>query len=140
MSSFLLRSTGGLAARATTPHSTTFQNMMARRFLSSVITLSDEDAVEKFRMLNGKSILYFTASWCPPCKQIKPIYEDLSDKYKDKVAFGKVDVDENDGAAMDFEIQAVPTFVVFHGETAIHKFSGADPNKLESMIQDLESR
>ena len=34
----------------------------------SVIHLDGEEAVEKFRMINQKSILYFTATWCPPCK------------------------------------------------------------------------
>ena len=130
----------------------------------SVINLSDLEATEKFRQLNHKSILYFTAVWCkkkepislsscrrrstfcftlpppgPPCKAIKPVYEELAGKYSD-VAFGKVDVDENADAAIEFEISAVPTFVLFDGEDAVQRFSGADPNKLESLIKDLDSQ
>ena len=78
-------------------------------------------------------------SWCPPCKAIKPVYEELSKKY-DGVAFGKVDVDDNSDAALDFEIAAVPTFVLFDGEKAIDKFSGADPAKLEEKVVDLQGR
>lgn len=107
----------------------------------SVTTLSDKEALEKFRMLNHKSVLYFTASWCPPCKKIGPVYEGLSKKFTD-VAFGKIDVDENSDAALDFEISAVPTFVMFEGEHATEKFSGADEEKLERHIKylnDLES-
>ena len=78
-------------------------------------------------------------SWCPPCKQIAPVYEELSKKY-DGVAFGKVDVDDNSDAALDFEIAAVPTFVLFDGEKAIDKFSGADPAKLEEKVVDLQGR
>jgi len=102
----------------------------------SVTTLSDSEALEKFRMLNHKSILYFTASWCPPCKMIGPVYESLSDKYAD-VAFGKVDVDDNSDAAVDFEISAVPTFVIFEGEHATEKWSGADGDKLERHVKYL---
>jgi thioredoxin 1 len=54
-----------------------------------------------------------------------------------KVAFGKVDVDENSDAAVDFEISSVPTFVIFEGETATEKFSGADPAKLEEHVKAL---
>ena len=75
---------------------------------------------------------------CPPCKAIKPVYEELATKYTD-VAFGKVDVDENSDAAVEFEIQAVPTFVFFNGEEPVERFSGADPNKLESIVKDLQS-
>lgn len=102
----------------------------------SVITLSDEKAIEKFRMVNHKSVLYFTATWCPPCKAIAPVYEELSKKYPD-VAFGKVDVDENSDAALDFEVNAVPTFVLFDGEVMKERFSGADATVLEKHVQEL---
>mmetsp|Transcript_38640 Transcript_38640/g.78809 ORF Transcript_38640/g.78809 Transcript_38640/m.78809 type:complete len:140 (-) Transcript_38640:368-787(-) len=105
----------------------------------SVVTLSDESAVEKFRMINSKSILYFTATWCPPCKAIGPIYDEMSDRYP-HIAFGKVDVDENSDAALDFEVNAVPTFVLFEGENAVSKFSGADPDKLAHHVLELEGR
>jgi len=103
-----------------------------------VTTLSDEKAVEKFRTINAKSILYFTATWCPPCKIISPIYEKMSDEFS-SIAFGKVDVDDNSDAALDFEISAVPTFVLFNGDTATTKFSGADSEKLKTLVQELEN-
>jgi len=103
----------------------------------SVFQLSDSDAVDKFRTINERSVLYFTAAWCPPCKMISPIYEDLSKKYP-KVAFGKIDVDDNQDSAMEFQISAVPTFVFSKGATAVNKFSGADKNQLEKYVQDLE--
>jgi thioredoxin 1 len=81
----------------------------------------------------------FRSHRCPPCKAIKPLYEELSEKYSD-VAFGKVDVDDNSDAAMEFNISAVPTFVFFDGEEQIERFSGADPNQLESLIKSLDSR
>jgi len=70
---------------------------------------------------------------------IKPIYEQLADKYPE-VAFGKVDIDDNSDAAMEFQISAVPTFVFFDGDEPIERFSGADPNRLETLIKDLDSR
>lgn len=127
-----------LLSAARTPLLRPATKYASSRFMS-VTVLSDEDAVEKFRIINKKSVLYFTATWCPPCKMIAPIYEELSKEYT-SVAFGKVDVDENDGAAMDFQIQAVPTFVLFEGEKAIEKFSGADKTQLENLVKDLDGR
>ena len=102
----------------------------------SVITLSDTDAVDKFRTINSKSVMYFTATWCPPCKMIAPIYTELSSKYPD-IAFGKVDVDENQDAAVEFQIQSVPTFVFSKNKESVNKFSGADKDQLESFLQEL---
>ena len=63
----------------------------------------------------------------------------MSDKYTD-VAFGKVDVDDNPGSAGNFEISAVPTFILSAGEESIETFSGADQNKLEDNIKALQNR
>jgi thioredoxin len=102
----------------------------------SVITLSDADAVDKFRTINSKSVMYFTATWCPPCKMIAPIYTELAKNYPD-VAFGKVDVDDNQDAAMEFQIQAVPTFVFSKNKESVNKFSGADKDQLEKFVKEV---
>ena len=107
--------------------------------MSSVVTLSDFEATEKFTQLNHKSVVYCTATWCPPCKVISPIYDELSSKYTG-IAFGKVDVDDNSDTALEFDITSVPTFVFFDGEDIIERFSGADPNMLEKVLQDLDER
>lgn len=49
----------------------------------------------------------------------------------------QVDVDENSDAALDFEVSAVPTFVLFENEHATEKFAGADEEKLERHIKYL---
>ena len=111
----------------------------SRRMSSSVVTLSDFEATEKFTQLNHKSVVYCTATWCPPCKVISPIYDELSSKYTD-IAFGKVDVDDNSDTALEFNITSVPTFVFFDGEDIMERFSGADPNMLEKVLKDLDEK
>jgi thioredoxin-like negative regulator of GroEL len=56
------------------------------------------------------------------------------------VAFGLVDVDDNPDASSEFQVQSIPTFVTFDGETQVERFSGADPTKLETIVKDLEGR
>eukprot|EP00979_Chaetoceros_neogracilis_P013402 scaffold3818_cov260-Chaetoceros_neogracile.AAC.3 len=109
----------------------------AARSMSSVVTLSDEDAVEKFKTINEKSILYFTASWCPPCKMIKPIYESMA-KDHPELSFGKVDIDDNAEAAAKYEISGVPTFILIDKEKIFSRFSGADQNQLELSVSALK--
>mmetsp|Transcript_31315 Transcript_31315/g.30155 ORF Transcript_31315/g.30155 Transcript_31315/m.30155 type:complete len:144 (-) Transcript_31315:174-605(-) len=110
--------------------------MINARFMS-VVTLSDEAAIEKFRAINNKSILYFTATWCPPCKIISPIYNEFSKEHTE-VAFGKVDIDDNGDAAASFKINAVPTFVLFNGDTVTKRFSG-NSVELEKNIIELKN-
>ena len=49
-------------------------------------------------------------------------------------------MDENSDAAVEFEINAVPTFVFFDGERAVEKMTGADAKQLEKLVGDLEKR
>lgn len=132
MTAHLLRNTTSRIRSVSNLHSST------KRFLSSVITLSDNDAVEKFTKVNQKAILYFTATWCPPCKMIKPVYEKMSSTHPE-VAFGKVDVDDNQEASMNHNIQAVPTFIVFKDNTVFDRFSGADQKQLDDTIKKLKN-
>jgi thioredoxin 1 len=90
-------------------------------------------------MLMLFSITSLRNSGCGPCRQIKPIFEELSGKHPD-VAFGLVDVDDNPDASSEFQVQSIPTFVTFDGETQVERFSGADPTKLETIVKDLQGR
>ncbi|CAB9523606.1 Thioredoxin H-type [Seminavis robusta] len=108
------------------------------RFMS-MITLEGSEEIEKFRIVNAKSVLYFTAVWCPPCKVIKPVYENMAKENED-VAFGLVDVDDNSDASLEFEITAVPTFIFFDGEKPVEKMTGADKATLEQKLADLKAR
>ena len=142
------------------PRNSAIMNRMVVRSLS-VRALVDEDSVKEFCELNSKTILYFTANWCgrkfwgrcstgqlvlcsilcsyltflfvvSACKQIKPIYEDLSKKYQG-VAFGRIDVDENADAAVDFEISSV-------SESTIEKSIGRMDEHLKQSDQFCRSQ
>lgn len=98
-------------------------------------------------LLSGHSYLIadFYATWCPPCKQIAPIYNQLSIAHaaEGKFAFVKVNVDEAREIAAQYGIQAMPTFLLFKNGKQIEEIKGADPRKLKSAIEsataDLKS-
>ena len=103
-----------------------------------VVIVGDDDAFKKLSGKDGKKIYYFTASWCPPCKQIAPIFEALSADYAD-ISFLKVDVDANPDAAVDEKIKSVPTFQFVNGQSKVAEFSGADERTLKDNILKLQN-
>ena len=69
----------------------------------------------------------FWAPWCGPCRMVSPIIEQLSREYSGKVAFGKVNVDENQRIAASFGIQSIPTLIIFRNGKAVDVIVGALP-------------
>ena len=69
----------------------------------------------------------FWAPWCGPCRMVSPIIEQLSREYSGRVAFGKVNVDENQRIAASFGIQSIPTLMIFKGSKAVDIILGAMP-------------
>ena len=53
----------------------------------------------------------FWATWCPPCKELKPIIEALAKEYEGKIEIKSINVDENKDLAQKFKVQAIPTLV-----------------------------
>jgi thioredoxin 1 len=72
-------------------------------------------------------VVDFWAPWCGPCRMVSPIIEQLSREYSGRVAFGKVNVDENQRIAASFGIQSIPTLMIFKGSKAVDVIIGAMP-------------
>ena len=78
-----------------------------------LIDFKDEDFENKIKN-EDISILQFSANWCSPCRQLKPIMDKLSDEYKDKANFYYADIEDggiNTGSAAG--IRGVPTVIVY---------------------------
>ncbi|KAF2317557.1 hypothetical protein GH714_024509 [Hevea brasiliensis] len=84
------------------------------------------------------AILYFTATWCGPCRYISPLFTNLATKYP-KTVFLKVDIDEARDVAAKWNISSVPTFFFIKNGKEIDKVVGADKNGLERKIEQYAS-
>ncbi|WVY91318.1 hypothetical protein V8G54_036832 [Vigna mungo] len=79
-------------------------------------------------------VVYFTASWCGPCRIIAPIFEELA-KNMPHVIFLKVDVDELSSVAKEWSISAMPTFLFFKEGERVDEVVGGNPSKLRQTVE-----
>lgn len=79
------------------------------------------------------------APWCAPCRMVSPIIEELAREYAGKILFGKLNIDENQKSAMQFQIMSIPTMLVFKNGRLVDRVIGAMPkNNLEyRLIQHI---
>jgi len=71
-----------------------------------------------------KSVLYFTADWCNPCKKVKPIVEELN-REQIIAKFFIIDADIEDEMVSDFGVKSVPTFVLIRDNKEVSRTTGA---------------
>ena len=92
-----------------------------------LIEFKDEDFENKIKK-EDISVIQFSASWCSPCKALKPVMDKLSDEYKDRANFYITDIEEsgiNTGSAAG--IRGGPTVIIYKKGVEIDRKVGGVP-------------
>ena len=97
----------------------------------NLVYVDDQDFETKVLKSDSPVVVDFWAEWCGPCKSIAPYYEQLSDEYKGKLSFAKVDTDANPRTPSRLGIQGIPTFIIFKGGAEVGRVIGADRVRLK---------
>uniref|UniRef100_A0AAV1UFQ7 Thioredoxin domain-containing protein n=1 Tax=Peronospora matthiolae TaxID=2874970 RepID=A0AAV1UFQ7_9STRA len=129
----------GLIARAGR-HALHNSRALSSSVHSRVTIIGSDDAYAKITTEGPgrRAVVYFTAKWCPPCKMIGPIFDELSAQYKD-IDFAKLDVDELNETTSKAGVRSMPTFFYFKDGKFQQSlsFSGADEDLLRTNVKQL---
>ncbi|MGF1490646.1 MAG: thioredoxin [Prochloraceae cyanobacterium] len=79
----------------------------------------------------------FYATWCGPCQMMSPILEEVGSKMKDRLQVVKIDTEKYPQLASDYQIEALPTLVLFKGGKPIKRIEGL--RQAPQLIADLQS-
>jgi thioredoxin 1 len=106
------------------------QNLNGKPITLTDACFSSEVAKQKLIVVD------FWAPWCGPCRMVGPIIEQLAAEYAGKVAFGKINVDDNQMIPSKFGVQGIPTLIVFKNGEPVETLVGAcSKSHIESKLK-----
>ena len=104
--------------------------------MSECLRLSDNNFQKEVLESELPVFVDFWGSWCPPCKMIEPIIDQLAHNLKGQVKVCKLNVDQNPATRSKFNVAAAPTFIIFNSGKVIGRTVGAKSKKqLLEMIE-----
>jgi thioredoxin 1 len=89
----------------------------------------DEMHFQEFIKTHTFVVLDFWAEWCAPCRRVGTVIEELSKEFSGKVTFGKCNTDDNRQLAMQFNITAIPSIMLFSHGQLVDRIIGAYPKE-----------
>ena len=91
------------------------------------------ESFAKFPQENVVGLIDVWAPWCGPCRMVSPIVERLSKKYEGKVAFAKLNSDDNEATAQHLGVMSIPTLLFYKDGKLVDRIVGAYP---EDVIEE----
>lgn len=106
--------------------------------MSDLVYVDDLNFESEVLNSNIPVLVDFWAEWCPPCRMITPIIEELATEYKGKIKVAKLDVDKAPETASKYDITSIPSLIIFKSGTPMEKVVGAVPkNRLKGMMDSV---
>jgi thioredoxin 1 len=101
---------------------------------ANLVYVGDQDFESQVLKSDKPVVVDFWADWCGPCRAIAGYYEELSDQYRGKLRFAKIDTDANPRTPTRLGIQGIPTFIIFKGGAEVGRVVGADRIRLKKEL------
>ncbi|QBJ96514.1 thioredoxin [Rhodococcus sp. ABRD24] len=103
--------------------------------MANTITINDESFKQQVLESEKPVLVDFWATWCGPCKMVAPVLEEIAGEHGDKLTVAKLDIDQNPGAARDFQVMSIPTMILFQGGKPVKTIVGAKGKA--ALLKDL---
>jgi len=89
-----------------------------------VLEITDKNFQVEVLQSEQPVLVDFTAPWCPPCRRIAPMIDELAAENVGGAKIGKVNIDENQQSAANYGVEAIPTLIIFKGGQPQQRFQG----------------
>ena len=100
----------------------------------AIIEVNDQNFKEEVG--SGIKLVDFWEPWCGPCKMIAPVLEEVAQDVEGKADIAKLNVDDNQATASEYEVMSIPTLILFKDGQPVDKVVGFQPKEqLVSLIE-----
>jgi len=99
------------------------------------IVLDDATFDEHVKSSDVPVLVDFWAEWCGPCKQIAPVLEEIATEHAGKIEVAKLNIDDNLSVTTRYEVQSIPTLILFKDGEPVVRVIGAKPKR--RLVEDL---
>jgi len=97
---------------------------------SQYVTAATDDNFDAEVLKSSKPVLVdFWAPWCGPCRAVGPIVEELADQFKDNVKVMKLNVDDSQKTAQNYNVRSIPTLILFKEGKIVDTLIGLVPKE-----------
>jgi thioredoxin 1 len=91
----------------------------------------------KHQIKTGKVLVDFWAPWCMPCKMMSPVLNDLAEENGHEVTVAKLNVDEQQQIARQFNIRSIPTMILFKNGKEVRRITGVKSK--QHLLKELQA-
>jgi len=103
-----------------------------------IVNIGDSDFQSAVLDSTEPVLVDFWATWCPPCRAIAPVLEELAGQYKGRVRIAKINIDDHQATPQKYGIRSIPTLLLFKGGQVVEQIVGAVPKaKLEDALKKV---